>query len=440
MTSMSGSRGLVKTKVKIEVIPLLKKGVWLYFFLLVFEGALRKWLLPGLATPLLLVRDPLALWLIYTTWKNGLLPSNFYLTIAVLISIISVFSATLLGHGNLFVALFGARILLIHFPLIFVIGRVFDYSDVVALGRVMLWLSIPMVILIAAQFFSPQSAWVNRGVGGDMEGAGFDGALGYYRPPGTFSFTNGNTLFFSFLAPFILFFWLSKKKTSVLLLAVASVAFLSAIPLSISRALLFQTIISLLFVLVATSGSTKFFGRMLVVSIGCVVAILVLSETSFFGTATEAFSARFDSANKIEGGVEGVFLDRFLGGLIGALTNSTNLPFWGYGVGLGTNVGSVLHSGNRVFLIAEEEWGRLVGELGLLMGVTIILLRLGLVFKFVAICYKYLRRGKTLPWMLLSFGLLNIAQGNWAQPTSLGFSILIAGLIVSSLRNSESDI
>jgi hypothetical protein len=39
----------------------LRQLLWLYFWLLIFEGALRKWLLPGLSTPLLLVRDPVAL-------------------------------------------------------------------------------------------------------------------------------------------------------------------------------------------------------------------------------------------------------------------------------------------------------------------------------------------------------------------------------------------
>lgn len=39
----------------------LRQLFWLYFWLLIFEGALRKWLLPGLSNVLLLVRDPVAL-------------------------------------------------------------------------------------------------------------------------------------------------------------------------------------------------------------------------------------------------------------------------------------------------------------------------------------------------------------------------------------------
>src|SRR5690606_40610218 len=132
----------------------------------------------------------------------------------------------------------GARNLLLNLPLIFVIGSIFDREDVLEIGKVTLLIAIPMVIIIGLQFYSPQSAWINRGIGGDTEGGGFSGAMGFYRPPGTFSFTNGNSLFWSFLAPFVIYFWLEKKGIYKLLLIAASVALLFSIPLSISRTLL----------------------------------------------------------------------------------------------------------------------------------------------------------------------------------------------------------
>ena len=36
----------------------LRRMIWLYFFLLIAEGALRKWALPSLGAPLLVIRDP----------------------------------------------------------------------------------------------------------------------------------------------------------------------------------------------------------------------------------------------------------------------------------------------------------------------------------------------------------------------------------------------
>lgn len=428
-----GTTGAVDSDLK-----LLQYGIWAYFFLLIFEGALRKWFLPTLATPLLLARDPIALWLIVKAWQRGLVPATFYVSGTIFIGFFGIVTAVLLGHGNVLVALYGARTLLLHFPLIFIIGRVFNREDVIKMGKVTLGIAIPMVVLIALQFYSPQSAWVNRGVGGDMEGSGFSGALGYFRPSATFSFTNGATSFFSFVAPFVFFFWLDKKKISRLLLLGATGALLFSIPLSISRGLFFQVALSLGFVIAATTRKPENLWKMVVAVASATIVLTLLSQLSIFATATEAFTARFDSANEQEGGVEGVFLDRFLGGLIGALTSSSGLPFFGYGLGMGSNVGSQLLTGNVGFLIAEGEWGRLIGELGPLLGISMVLIRLGLALKFAWASYIKLASGDLLPWMLLSYGFLNIAQGGWAQPTSLGFCTLIGGLLIASFRPSQA--
>ncbi len=421
-----------------DSLRLLKQGVWAYFLLLIFEGALRKWVLPGLAAPLLIIRDPLALWLIATTWRRGLLPANPYLTGMTLVGIIAFFTALIFGHGSLPVAVYGTRILLLHFPLVFVIGRVFDRADVERLGRAMLWIAIPMTVLIALQFYSPQSAWVNRGVGGDVEGAGFSGALGFFRPPGTFSFTNGNSFFYSLLSCFVFYFWLTPRGTKRWVLVAATAGMLAAIPFSISRTLLFQIVISLLFALFAASRQPRYLARIVPALVGALLALVPLSQTSLLKTPLEAFSARIESASEYEGGVKGTFGDRYLGGLTGALGGggSDKDPFFGYGIGMGTNVGSSLlsSSGDRGFLIAEDEWGRLIGEMGLLLGLAAIFIRLALTGKLALAAYHQLAQGQFLAWLLASFGLTTLPQGQWAQPTALGFSILIGGLMLAALR------
>lgn len=421
-------------------IYLIKKGVWLFLLLLLFEGALRKWFLPSLATPLLVIRDPLAIWLVYSLWQRGLFPANFYASAMITVGLAGVFTAVLIGHGNILVALYGARIFIIHFPLIFVIGRVFDRDDVLKIGKFLLWVAVPMAVLIALQFYSPQSAWVNRGVGDDVSGAGFGGAMGYFRPPATFSFTNGTTLFFSLVACFVVYFWVSPNGISRILLVAATISLLAAIPLSISRTLFFQVIITVAFTTLAALKTSKYLARVALACVGGVLVLALLSQTGFFQTATEAFLVRFDTANEQEGGLEGVLLDRYLGGLIGALTSSTDNPFFGRGLGMGTNVGSMLLVGQQTFLIAEGEWGRLVGELGALMGLTVIFLRLGLCVKIALASFNQLVKGDLLPWVLLSFGLLTLPQSQWAQPTSLGFSVMIGGLMIASLRTLKSEV
>lgn len=173
----------------------MKTAIWIYLLLVLFEGALRKWLLPSMATPLLVVRDPVAIYILISARLKGYFSFNPYVFWSVLIAVLGVVTAVIIGHGNIWVALFGARIFLLHFPLMFTIGKVFSKEDVIKFGKVILWISIPALLLIIIQFYSPQSAWVNRGVGDDINGAGFSGALGYFRPPGLFSFTSGNSLF-----------------------------------------------------------------------------------------------------------------------------------------------------------------------------------------------------------------------------------------------------
>ena len=413
---------------------MLKKGIWLYFFLLIFEGALRKWFLPGLATPLLIIRDPLAAWLIFSAWKRGLLDVNFYIIVMVFISITGIYTAFFLGHGNLPVAIYGARISLFHFPLIFVIGKIFHKNDVEELGKVTLWISILMAILIALQFYSPQSAWVNRGLEGGS--AGFSGAMGYFRPPGTFSFTNGTSLFFGFVACFICYFWLNPLKINKLILISSTIGLIMAIPLSISRGLFLSVGVSLIFTLLAISRKPKYFGKMVMSMIGITVVLFLLSYIELFQTATKVLTSRFEVGNQLEGGMEGVLLDRYLGGLIGAFQHSGDQPFFGYGIGMGTNVGSMMLTGQTIFLISEGEWGRIIGELGPLMGICVVIIRLSLSATLLAASYRKLVKGDLLPWILLSFGLLTIPQGGWAQPTSLGFCTLIAGLILAASKST----
>ncbi|MCA1761454.1 MAG: hypothetical protein ABR574_03150 [Cryomorphaceae bacterium] len=416
-------------------VRLLKIGVWLYFFLLIFEGALRKWFLPGFSELILIIRDPVGIVIMVYAWYYRLFPTVNYIVAMFIIGGIAFFTTLFIGHGNIFVSLFGARILLIHFPLIFLIGTFFNKDDVIKMGKVIVWISIPMVILIALQFYSPQSALVNRGVGGNLEGSGFSGAMEFFRPSGTFSFTNGTTLFFSMAASFIFYFWLRPNGVHKIVLLAATVALIAAIPLSISRGLVFSIGVILIFLIFSVSQKPKFMGQIVVTLISFFILVFFLQKIEFFQTSTEVLQTRFDNAARSEGGLEGTLVDRYLGGLISAIVEADERPFFGKGLGLGTNAGSALMGSGRVFLLSEGEWGRLIGEMGAVLGIATIVIRLLLSFDYALKSFRALKREKILPWMLLSFALLVFPQGQWAQPTTLGFSTLIMGLLIASLND-----
>lgn len=416
-------------------IFLIKRAIWIYFFLLVFEGAIRKWILPSLATPLLIIREPFTMYIIILSIRNRLFPNNVYLPLLVSISILSIFSAIFFGHQNIFVALFGARIFLLHIPVMFIIPQVFDNDDLIKLGKTMLWLSILMAIIIFMQFYSPQSAWINRGVGGDEKGAGFSGAMGYMRPPGTFSFTNGTTAFFSFAAPFIAFFWLSSNiKVNKLLLIAATFSLIIAVPLSISRSLFFNVALVLLFSIMISIRNPKFLSRILIAAVAFFGLFTILSQQESVQTAIEVFTARFEVANESEGGLENVLLDRFLGGMYNAIFSSADIPFFGYGIGMGSNVGAMLLSGKTSFLLPEGEWGRVIGELGILMGFIVVIIRISLAVGLLIKSFGLLAKRYALPWLLMSTGFIVVLQGQWGQPTNLGFFIIVGGVVMAAVK------
>jgi hypothetical protein len=430
-------RPVVSSKAKKVKDPLrfIKWGIWSYYFLLIFEGALRKWFLPGLSAPLLIVRDPVAIILIMMALFKGVFPKSPYVVVMGAVTLISMAMTRMVGHGNDFVMLFGARLFLIHFPLIFIIGTVFERKDVINMGIVTLCIVIPMTVLVALQFYSPQSAWVNRGVGGDEEGAGFTGALDYMRPPGTFSFTNGNTLFYGFAAAFAVYFWITEKQINKYLLFLATAGILLTVPLSISRYLLAEILISSVFATATVLRRPKYAGRLILAAIVIFLAFLILSQISIFQTATEALTTRFDDAEYSEGATPlQAFIDRFTSGISFAIRHSDKIPFFGKGLGMGTNVGALLLTGSITFLISEGEWGRIIGEMGFFLGGIIIITRVVFVISNTIRGYRFVAKGNLLPWMLMSFGGLSIFNGQWGQPTSLGFSILIGGLILASFK------
>jgi hypothetical protein len=50
--------------------------IWLYFWLLIWEGALRKWIFPSLSAPLLIVRDPVVILIYAIALAQGVFPLN----------------------------------------------------------------------------------------------------------------------------------------------------------------------------------------------------------------------------------------------------------------------------------------------------------------------------------------------------------------------------
>lgn len=414
---------------------LIQRLIILYFLLLIFEGALRKWFLPGLATPLLVVRDPVVLAIFFVALRQGVFPINSWVGGAVLLSVVGSLLTLTAGHGNPIVLAYGLRANFLQIPLIFIIGYAMDRRSLKLIVRCLLWLTIPMTILLLAQFFSPPEATVNVGVGGEGT-ASFDGIGGRNRPSGTFSFITGVVGFYTFAFAAWLAALFDKRYASPLLLALSGIAILAAIPLSISRFLLVSVALIVL-------GSVAAFIRMpgwgrqvprLLFLVG--VSFLVTSQLPFFGEATDIMSQRIDEAARIEGGSVG-FTRRIWMDFSGPFIHNQFDPV-GVGIGAGTQGGGQMLVGERGFHGGEGEWWRLLFELGSILGTFFIIMRFWLTVKLGLCGWRMLAAANPLPWFFfLACGFL-VLNGQWGQPTSLGFAIFGAGITIAAARFSIS--
>ena len=93
------------------------------------------------------------------------------------------------------------------------------------------------------------------------------------------------------------------------------------------------------------------------------------------------------------GGVHEGLVDRFFNELAVSVQAIPDAPVFGLGLGLGTNAGAGLVSGERGFLISEGEWGRVILESGPFLGVAYIALRFAILWQLSVVSFKSLRQG-----------------------------------------------
>ena len=417
----------------------LKKAIWLYFLLWIFEGALRKWIVPSMATPLLIVRDPIAIYIILRAYYLNVKFINLYVILSTILTLFGLAITLTFGHGNLFVGLYGARIMLLHFPLIFIIGLVLTKEDIIKIGRVMLFSNIFVTVIVYFQFISPQSTFINIGIGGEG-GAGFSGSMGFFRPSGTFSFTTGLSSYYILVSVFIYYFWLSKESCSKILLYASTAALLIALPLTVSRTAVAGVILVGLFAIIGYSKSLKSIPKLAISIMAIFIILIVLQKTTpIFSLGTEVFMSRVNTANEQGGGLKGSIFIRVINDFVDPIVDLLKQPLFVGNLGMGTNAGAQMLSGKRDFMISEGELGRLGGEQGIILGGGLIILRLILA---ITLFYKSVRlpvNYKLLPILFCGTALYLITQGQWAQPSMLGCTIVASGLLVASINiNTET--
>jgi hypothetical protein len=418
----------------------LRRLIWIYFWLLVFEGALRKWIVPSLSTPLLVVRDPLVLLIYLQAMRcrrfplNGLVLGCFFLLVGfVLLSLAQIIAGV--GGGAL-VAAYGLRTNFLHLPLIFVIPQVFSYADVLKLGKWVLILSIPMTALMVLQFESSAGSWINAATRADVQQIEF--AMGKVRPSGTFSFATGAAHFFVLATAFLVYALAQKRAIYPRWLVwSALLSVLIVQPVSGSRLLVLGCGLvvagAIAFGIMNPGRAQKILG--VVVLVGVVFG--ALSFTGFFREATNVFMTRWNDASDAAGGVQQGIVWRFFGGFLEPFMLLPQVGLIGKGVGMGTNAASAMMTGALVFLLAEGEWARVVLEAGPLLGFSFLFYRVWVAATIGARAWSSAKQGQLLAWLLAWDACRSLVTEQISQPTNLGFMVFVGGLCLAALAEDR---
>lgn len=420
----------------------VRQLLWVFFWLLLLEGTLRKWIVPRLSDPLLVIRDPVVVLIYYFAIRARVFPRNMWVVLLGVIGFFAVATSLLelwpyLEQAKVALVVgYGFRCNFFQLPLIFIMARVFGPGDVKRFGWWTLVFLLPMTMLMIAQFSAAPDAFVNRTAGGGSEI--MMSALGKVRTSGTFTFVIGVVAYYALAAAYLIWAALRRDVYKTRLLVAAGVALVIGISVSGSRSVVGAcglVICSLVIVLLARPDALDRFGRALVVAL---ILALVISRTPIFKEGTKVLSTRFSEVSEgTEQSIARGLIERPIAVFEEGFSVLGKAPFFGYGLGVGTNAGAKFLIGRSVFLLTEGEWSRILLESGPLLGIAYLAWRTALVGWIGWLAFKSVRRGKLLPLLLFSAGFLPLLSGQLGQPTILGFVVFVTGLALAA-RNEEA--
>jgi len=401
----------------------LRNLLWIYLVLLIFEGALRKWIVPMLDAPLLIIRDPLVLWIYFEATRSRLTFNNAFFYPNLVLMVFTAGLSTVFGIGNPAITVYGIHTNFLQVPLIFLMPQILNRDDVIAMGRFILVVSLFMAVLVIYQFRAPQDSWVNKGA--------MNTWYGTVRPSGTFSFIAGLVSYFSLTSSFLLYGFLRVRTYQIWLLAAVTFALLIASACSGSRSCIVSigvvTVAAVFCVIIRGKGGAG----MLIAAVVIGLVVALLSTMPVFQTGEQQLIWRFQDGAANGEDTQG-FVGRYGNTMFAPLMQMGNEPIFGNGLGLGTNAAAGMLTGEREFLGAEDEWGRIVFESGPIFGFLIIVFRVALTLAVGKQAYDALRDDNVLPILIFASCGLLMLNGQWGVPATLGFVIFGGGLTLAA--------
>ncbi len=411
--------------------------IFFIYILSLVEGPLRKWLLPGLATPIYFLRDPFVLFLYaYCLHRNLVATSNWWkiwLGFAAIASLLGGFPYMLAGYDPR-AWLIGVRAYWLYMPIAFVVASTVRHDDLRRFIRLNLLLAAPYAALVIAQYKSPVHAWINGGISGEEDYAMV--ANDVVRPYGLFTYTGQNVIFSAFLFAMALSLLIDMKdyKAPLFLSATGGVSVACIAVLSGSRSI-YMLLGATLLVTVLGAYLTNSVGRALRTTI-VAAGFCMLAAYLFVEVFTDAFQAMQVRMEQTAG--EGPIEKRALFDLLGWTFALRDAPILGEGIGLGIPVVGRLV--DRPFLeFSESELMRNTHELGVIIGVMFVMLRFAFAAHLVRVAFRAARAGYPgfLPFAGYAAVTIGVSQLTFSTINAF-FFWFAAGLVLSSVKGATA--
>jgi hypothetical protein len=378
--------------------PSWHRLIWAVMLLVVCEGAVRKWLAPGLQAEIYLVKDAVLV-LAYIGFFSSRTPPGIHLKGMAGLKTLLMFSLFYLALQFLnpnspsrLLSVVGLKSYLLYVPLAFVVPYMFSSSkDLEQKLRKYAIIMIPFAALGLVQFAFGPDHWINSYVSHDPEServiALFGAEYDRQRTSGTFSYPGGYTTFLTFM----LYLgaglaasknWRFKGNIWPWALVVVSIA---AIFTTGSRGPIYASVITAPVVLyVWTSRGIVSVGNIIKISLaGMFIAIIV---TFMASSAIEAYNYRAGHSDDP--------IDRMLAPLTetyGVLTESPII-----GAGLASTHGSavtIMGTKDYWWLVdgrsAEQEPARVLQETGVIGFILVYAARIWLLVQAISLGRRF---------------------------------------------------
>ena len=406
------------------------------YWLLIYEGALRKWILiPGLDKVIYFIRDPFLLYFYIFCFRKQLCPPGGklwqYSWLVFLLFVCLGIVQVLNERNTVFTLIFGLRLYFWSIPLAFIAEKVLKGVDLRRIAKRTLLISIPMAILVFFQYRSPPGSFINRMV--DLDSSFTYGEL--VRVSGTFAFTQGHaffcTILFAFLMATILLPRSSRPLNGWLLLG-AAIATCVNILLDGNRQIFYLIAFPLLssWIYRFSIAKNRLSFRSFIPEI--VIVLSAIAYVTVFSDAFAAMAHRFDGASVEQRGrvydllwsmAEPLFQKDMLGAGLGSDT-----------LGGRALLGAMRRIGVGVTGL-EPDLGHTLVEAGPL-GLFYVLLRWLFAFHVAYGAFKASKRtGNPLPLMLCGFTTPLFLFGTMINNgTSNGFAWMFLGMSLAANR------